>query len=57
MKYEVITAPFYCLKLDRVFTTGEIVEITDTKRAKELVDAKMLKSVKSTKSGNKKKVN
>ena len=56
MKYEVITAPFYCLKLDRVFVTGEIVEIEDTERAKELVDSKMLKVVKTTKSRAKKKV-
>lgn len=54
MKYEVITAPFYCLKLKRVFATGDIVEIEDTERAKELIEAKMIKPVKTTKSRAKK---
>lgn len=46
-KYKVITAPFYCTKLDKVFKTNQIVEIQDRQRAKELVDAHMLKEVNS----------
>lgn len=49
MKYKVITAPFYDLHLQRVFQTNEVVEIKDTKRAKELIDAGMLKEIKSKK--------
>ena len=49
MKCKVITAPFYCLHLQRVFQTDEIVEIKDIKRARELIDAGMLKEIKSTK--------
>lgn len=55
MKYEVITSPFYCLKLSRAFTKGSIV---DTVRASELVDAGLLAVVAETKkkSTRKKKV-
>ena len=49
MKCKVITAPFYCLHLQRVFQTNEVVEIKDTKRAREIIDAGMLKEIKSTK--------
>lgn len=58
MKYEVITSPFYCLKLNRTFTKGSIVEIEDTVRASELVDAGLLAVVAETKkkSTRKKKV-
>ena len=42
MKYEVIVSPFYCTVLQRAFTKGSIVEIEDTKRASELVDAGLL---------------
>jgi len=49
MKCKVITAPFYDLHLQRVFQTNEVVEIKDTKRAKELIDAGMLKEIKSKK--------
>ena len=49
MKCKVITAPFYDLHLQRVFQTNEVVEIRDTKRAIELIDAGMLKEIKSKK--------
>ncbi|WP_107602643.1 hypothetical protein [Clostridioides difficile] len=55
MKYEVITSPFYCLKLSRAFTKG-IVEIEDTKRASELVDAGLLAIVETKKKSTRKKV-
>lgn len=58
MKYEVVTSPFYCLKLNRAFTKGSIVEIEDTVRDSELVDAGLLAVVAETKkkSTRKKKV-
>ncbi len=59
MKYRVIAkSPFYCLKLNRSFTKGSIVEIKDTVRAGELVDAGLLAVVAETKkkSTRKKKV-
>ena len=42
MKYEVITSPFYCTVLQRAFTKGQIVEIENSTRALELVNAGLL---------------
>ncbi len=56
MKYEVITSPFYCTVLQKAFTKG-IVEIEDTKRASELVDAGLLAVVvEAKKKSTRKKV-
>ncbi|RDY29756.1 hypothetical protein CHL78_000880 [Romboutsia weinsteinii] len=57
MKYEVITSPFYCTALQIAFIKGQIVEIKNTKRAGELVDAGLLAVVDKKKSTRKKKVN
>ncbi|MGL5642203.1 MAG: hypothetical protein ACRDDM_08040 [Paraclostridium sp.] len=42
MKYEGIASPFYCTVLQRAFTKGSIVEIENTKRGDELVNAGLL---------------
>ena len=54
MKYEVITSPFYCLKLNRAFTKGQIVEIENS-RALELVNAGLLAVVETKKKSTRKK--
>lgn len=55
MKYEVIASPFYCTVLQRAFTKGSIVEIENTKRADELVNAGLLAVVETKKKSTRKK--
>ena len=55
MKYEVITSPFYCTVLQRAFTKGQIVEIENSTRALELVNAGLLAVVETKKKSTRKK--
>lgn len=46
MKYEVIAkSPFYCTVLQKVFTSGSIVEIKNTDRADILASVGFLKPI------------
>ena len=57
MKYEVIAkSPFYCTVLQKVFTSGSIVEIESTDRADILASVGFLKPVAEPKKVTRKKV-